>query len=214
MDDFHEVIVQLGLRRVVLVGQSAGGLFAIRYAAKYPIEKLVLLSSFYSASFDAECAPGCPSYPSPAIPSEAYDAFIGFAAADYLAFRTTFTNNALNEPCDTQEARAQSVAEGYPTQDIFLNNWAPAGGWPRDSVLGDLASVAVPTLIVYGGIDIVVPINNSFFLRDNIANSQLVEMSGLGHFGNVTNFKKFNCILKRFVKHDEDNRCRVCKNLE
>ena len=214
VDDFHFVINQLGLKNVVLVGQSIGGTMAMRYVVKYPgeIKKLITLGSFPVAVSSTECSPDCPKFPLPPIPDFAFPGFVDLIASDFLAFRTFFIGNAFTEECQDQlvNAKNQAITEGFAPQDIILNSYVVNDGWVLEDISDLIGNINIPTLVTYGGIDQVVPINNSFFLRENIPNSVLFEFPNKGHFPNVTDYKKFNCVVQRFVLKDGISSCNLC----
>lgn len=208
VDDFHEVIKQLGLKNVILVGQSIGSTMAMKYVVKYPneIDKLIVFGGFSRAVSDL-------SYPAPPVPADQYEGFVNFIATDFLGFRTTFISNAFNESCQLQliDAKAQAIQEGWAPQEIILEGYANQNGWFLEDITDILSQINVKTLVAYGGIDATVPINNSFFLRQTIPESTLIELPNIGHFGNVSNYKKFNRMVKRFVLCNNNKPCHVCR---
>jgi pimeloyl-ACP methyl ester carboxylesterase len=206
VDDFHEVIKQLGLKNVILVGQSIGSTMAMKYVVKYPgeIDKLIVFGGFPRAVSDL-------TYPAPPVPADQYDAFVNFIATDFLGFRTMFIGNAFDEICQPElaNAKAQAIQEGWAPQEIILSGYA--NGWFLEDITDIVSQINVKTLVAYGGIDDVVPINNAFFLRQTIPGSTLVELPNVGHFGNVSNYKRFNRMVKRFILCKDNHPCHVCK---
>jgi pimeloyl-ACP methyl ester carboxylesterase len=213
-DDFHEVISQLGLTNVIMVGSSIGGTIAMDYVVRYPgeISKLALIGSFPVASGPDFCAPGCPTYPSPPVPLAALPGFIGFIASDFLGFKTFFIDNAFNEACQSQlnNLKAAFIQDGFAPQNIILTGYTPPLGWFTENITSIVSQITIPTLVAYGGIDAVVPINNSFFLRQTIPNSVLVEFFDKGHMPQATDFKRFNCVLRNFALGLLPTDCQVC----
>jgi pimeloyl-ACP methyl ester carboxylesterase len=207
--DLNAILNALGIVNPVIVGSSLGGAVALDFAITFPqvASKLAVVGAFPVDAASLDCAPGCPRFPQPPFDILAVPFIKAFAAADYPAFKETFTNGVYNEACQSLlvNAKAAAIQDGFPPLGIFL------AGFPDPvDLTSTVSQISIPTLVMYGGIDAVVPISNSFFLRQQIANSVLVEFFDHGHFPQVTDFQRFNCVLRSFVLGILPTDCQVC----
>lgn len=69
----------------------------------------------------------------------------------------------------------------------------------RDDVEPLLPEIAVPTLIIWGERDRLVPLSDGWKFRDGIADSSLVVLRGAGHNAMVDRPRDFNRIVSRFL---------------
>ena len=63
-----------------------------------------------------------------------------------------------------------------------------------------LAKISVPTLILVGDNDKLIPMENIQLLKDKIPNAELAVLPKAGHMSNVENPEEFNSQLLRFMK--------------
>jgi pimeloyl-ACP methyl ester carboxylesterase len=70
-------------------------------------------------------------------------------------------------------------------------------------MLSRLPLIAVPTLVVQGRYDTVIPQKTAHLLRDGIAGCRYAEIDGAGHFPALTRPDEFNSVLTAFLsQHD------------
>jgi pimeloyl-ACP methyl ester carboxylesterase len=165
VDDVIRVADAHALTNCVLAGESLGGFVALNAVLRAPTRfaGLVLVD-----------AP-----PEVTAPSTAR--LVAGARADYRATVAMFARMCLGEP-DTEHLLPW--AEG-----LFLRT--PPGVAVRlfEACYGaalDLAAVAVPTVVVHGTADQVVPIAAGRALAAAIPGARLVELHGAGHAPTVT----------------------------
>ncbi|MFR9787109.1 alpha/beta fold hydrolase [Streptomyces sp. MB22_4] len=78
-----------------------------------------------------------------------------------------------------------------------LPHGAPLPIWVDPARLRD---IAVPTLLVHGRDDRVVPFENSLFLLANIPDSRLVLLNRCGHWAMIEHAEEFNRLVIDFVR--------------
>ena len=182
-DDIRAVVDGLQLDNFTLVGHSTGGAIAIRYMSRYNgfgVSKLVLVDAAAPIGFTSETA-------------------------------NTFLKEALND----RPKMMQNVTDGFffqyitkPFSDWFFQLGLQAAGWStaaivvmlRDEKLyNDLPKILVPTLIIHGIHDKVIPFAQAQEMNQKIKNSQLVPFHYSGHGPFWEERDKFNQVLKKFI---------------
>lgn len=184
-DDIHTVVGALQLDNFTLVGHSTGGAIAIRYIARYNgygVSKLVLIDAAAPIGFTKETA-----------------------------------NKLLTETLNDRPKMMRGVTDTFffqyitgPFSDWFFQLGLQAAGWStaaiiislRDEKLDtDLPKIAVPTLIIHGIHDKVIPFAQAQELNQKIRNSQLVPFQYSGHGPFWEERDKFNQLLIQFIPH-------------
>lgn len=182
-DDIWTVISTLRLNNVILVGHSTGGSIAIRYMSRhngYGVSKLVLIDAAAPTGFTKEKA-----------------------------------NELLKESLNDRPKMMQGVIDTFFFQyitksfsDWFLQMGLQAASWStaaiiktlRDEMLhADLPKINVPTLIVHGIHDKVIPFTQAHVLNQKIRNSQLVPFQYSGHGLFWEERDKFNQLITQFI---------------
>jgi non-heme chloroperoxidase len=183
-DDIRSVVDVLQLKNFTLVGHSTGGAIAIRYTARhngYGVSKLVLIDA---------AAP------------------VGFTNKENA-------NQLLNETLNDRPKMMRELTDTFffqyitsPFSDWFFQLGLQAAGWSTaaivvmlrdENVYADLPKISVPTLIVHGIHDKVIPFAQAQEVNQKIRNSQFVpfQYSGHGTFWEERN--KFNQLLRQFI---------------
>jgi non-heme chloroperoxidase len=158
-DDLNAIIEQLELKDVTLVGFSMGGGEVVRYFSRYNgknVSKAVLISSIIPYLLKTEDNPdGRPKEKGEATAAKINDDRIGFIDGfGKTFFGLTLNNKALSTPlleyyrmlCSFASPRATlECAKSLSTTDF------------RD----ELSTINVPTLIIHGSADEIVPIEIS-----------------------------------------------------
>jgi non-heme chloroperoxidase len=158
-DDLAQLIEQLDLRQVVLVGHSTGGGEVTRYLGRHGsarVAKVVLLGAITPLMLKTEANPN-------GTPIEAFDAIRGGVSGD----RSQFYRD-LSEPFYGANRPGAQVSQGI--RDAFWL-WSMQVGlkgaydcikaFSETDLTQDLQRIDVPTLIVHGDDDQIVPIDAS-----------------------------------------------------
>jgi len=165
----------LGLDRVTLVGHSYGGTLATRAAIEYPdrVEALVLVAP---AVYSSDSMPGW-LLQTPQLQR------VGPLLARSLATSESFFRMCYADPDEwtAEKAAATTVHTGVAGWDSAL--WAYLQAWnDADTVWVDLlSSITVPTLVIAGAVDAVIPVEDSRRVAEQIPCAAYTELASIGH---------------------------------
>jgi len=164
---------ELNIPKVVLVGNSMGGKFAWQFAARYPnqVAKLVLISP------DGYGSPGIEYGKKPDVPAIA-DLYRYFFSKAFLAMNLepayanpkTLSDALVNRYYDLMLAPGVRGAILARMQQTVLQDPVPS-----------LASIQVPTLLIWGEKDAFIPISNSNDYLKVMPNAKRVSLPNIGH---------------------------------
>lgn len=182
-DDIRTVVDALQLNNFTLAGHSTGGAIAIRYMSRfngYGVSKLVLIDAAAPIGFTKETA-----------------------------------NQLLNETLNDRPKMMRGVTDTFffqyitgPFSDWFFQLGLQAAGWSTAAVIillrdekldADLQKIFVPTLIIHGIHDKVIPFAQAQELHQKIRNSQLAPFQYSGHGPFWEERDKFNRLLIQFT---------------
>ncbi len=196
--DLNTLLTTLHLSDVILVGFSMGTGEVTRYIGTYgtgSISKTVLAGPIPPFLLQAADNPG-------GVPQSVFDGFKDAIGADRPAFLTGFFDNFYN----TKDLLGTRVSEDKIRSDFIVASQASAIGtllcvdsWLTD-FRGDLPKFDVPTLVIQGDADQILPIDvTSRHLPGLIANSEFVEIAGGPHNIAWTHAEEFNAALMAFL---------------
>ncbi len=164
---------ELKILKVVLVGNSMGGKFAWQFAARYPnqVSKLVLISP------DGYASPGIEYGKKSEVPAIA-ELYRYFFSKDFLAMNLepayanpgTLNDALVNRYYDLMLAPGVRGAILARMQQTVLQDPVPS-----------LASIQVPTLLIWGEKDAFIPISNSNDYLKVMPNAKRVSLPNIGH---------------------------------
>lgn len=198
--DLHQLLEQLELQNVTLVGFSMGGGEVARYISTYGadrIQKAVFAGAVPPYLYKSE------DHPEGALDDATIEAFKSGVINDRLAFLDEFTKGFF-----AAGDRTDLVSEPFR-----LYNWDIAAGASPKGTLDcitafsktdfrkDLEKFNIPTLIIHGDSDATVPYEYSGKLtHEAIPNSKVSLIKGGPHGLNATHAKEFNEALLLFLK--------------
>lgn len=192
-DDVRCVIDALKLYDFTLAGHSTGGAIAIRYMARhkgYGVSKLALF---------AAAAPSLikrPDFPY-GLEKEAVTNIIQGTYNDrpkmLRDFGDIFFFKYITEPLSDWLFQLGLQAAGWATAAI-------ANTWLREVLFYDLETINVPTLILHGIHDKVVPFSLAEVQKHSIKNSKLVPFKFSGHGSFYDEKDRFNEELVKFIE--------------
>ena len=183
-DDLLMVIQALRLQNITLVGHSMAGAISIRYMARhngYGVSKLVLVDAAAPTGFTKETA----------------DRLFTQARND--------RPNMLKGVGDTFFFQYTST----PFSEWFFKLGLAAASWSTlktiislrdENVTADLERISVPTLIIHGIHDQVIPFSQSRILNQSIRNSHVIPFQYSGHGPVWEERNKFNKELIAFIE--------------
>jgi len=197
-DDLAGLIEDLGLANVTLVGFSMGGGEVARYVAKYGEDKL------HSVVFAAAVPPylmKTPDNPDGPLTEQKAKEMEAGLRADREAFFDQFTRDffsANGELKVSEEERQDAIALCLQSDQTAALGCMQAFG--TTDFRADLAKVTVPTLVIHGDADGIVPLEGSGQrTHAAIPGSTLVVVPGAPHGFNVSHAERFNAELLAFL---------------
>ncbi|HAQ39948.1 MAG TPA: alpha/beta hydrolase [Clostridiales bacterium] len=192
-DDVRVVVEVLKLQNFTLAGHSTGGAIAIRYMARhngYGVSKLALF---------AAAAPSLikrPNFPY-GLERETVLNIINGTYNDrpkmLRDFGETFFFQYISEPFSDWFLQLGLQAAGWSTAAI-------ANTWLNEQLFYDLGAISVPTLIIHGIHDKVVPFELGEVQNQAIKNSELLPFQYSGHGAFYDERDKFNEKLMNFIE--------------
>jgi len=198
--DLNRLLEELDLTEVTLVGFSMGGGEVARYVSRYGTERVA------RAVFAAAVPPYL--YKSPANPDGAIDdaTLTGFhdgIRADRVAFVDQFVTNffavrgrtdLVSEPLRLDNVRIAAAASPKGTLDCTT-------AFSTTDFRDDLKAFTIPTLIIHGDSDAIVPFEVSGRrTAEAIPDSTVVLVPDAPHGLNVTHARTFNSELLAFLR--------------
>jgi non-heme chloroperoxidase len=197
--DLHKLMIKLDLHDAVLVGFSMGGGEVARYVGKYGTERIgaaVFMSAIPPFLLKTDGNPA-------GVEKSVFDGIKKAIAADRPAFLTKFLWDFYN----------MDVLGGKMISDeVFRLSWNIASGasprgtldcvsaWLED-FREDLKRVNIPTLVVHGNADRILPIDaTGKRTHEAIKGSRLVIVEGGPHGLNWTHAEEVNRALVDFLE--------------
>ncbi len=203
--DLHALLTELDLRDVTLVGFSMGGGEVVRYLATHGAERVR----------SAVLAAAVPPYlyksddnPDGGLDDATIEAFQAGVLGDRIAFLDGFTADFFNPGGKgLLDSRSGSVSEPQRQYARHIAEFASPKGtldcitaFGRTDFRGDVATVTVPTLVIHGDSDVIVPFEVSGKRsHELIAGSELVVIEGGPHGINASHAEQFNAALLAFL---------------
>ncbi|RPJ95291.1 alpha/beta hydrolase [Rummeliibacillus sp. TYF005] len=201
-NDLNKLLVHLDLQDVTLVGFSMGGGEVARYIGTYGTERIakaVLAGAVPPYLYKSE------DNPDGGFDDEVINGLQEGVKTDRLAFLETFTTNFF-----ASGDRTDLVSEEFRLHNRDIAAFASPKGtldciaaFSKTDFRDDLDKFDVPTLIIHGDSDAIVPLEFSGQkAHERIPNSQLVVIKGGPHGLNATHAEQFNTALVQFLKTD------------
>jgi len=198
-DDLHNVITSLELSDVTLVGFSMGGGEVARYASKHGTDNLH--SVVFAAAVPPFLKKGDDNEDGP-LTDDAAREFRESLESDRDAFFDGFTTDFFSAGDDlkvSDEQREEALALCKKSDEEAALGCMEA--WATTDFRDDLTKVDVPTLVIHGDSDGIVPFEGSGKrTHEAIEGSELVVLEGAPHGCNVSHAKEFNQALLDFLE--------------
>lgn len=196
--DLHTLLEHLDLHDASLVGFSMGGGEVARYIGIYGtdrIAKAVLASAVPPFLYKSS------ENPDGALDDDAIASFLASVSADRIAFLDEFSTNFFTAGSDLKVSEAQrayardiaAFASPKGTADCIT-------AFARTDFRDDVAKITIPTLVIHGDSDAIVPFSASGKRsHDAIPGSELVLIKGGPHGINASHAQQFNDALLAFL---------------
>ena len=192
-DDVRCVVEALKLRDFTLAGHSTGGAIAIRYMARhkgYGVSKLALFDAAAPSLIKRKNFPY-------GLEREEVDQIIKGTYTDrpkmLRDFGDIFFFQNITQPFSDWFFQLGLQAAGWATGAI-------AKMWIDEVLFSDLETIKVPTLIIHGIHDKIVPFELGEVQNKSIENSKLIPFKYSGHASFYDQKDKFNEELMKFIE--------------
>ncbi|QKQ74803.1 alpha/beta fold hydrolase [Nostoc sp. TCL240-02] len=198
-DDLAMLIETLDLNDVVLVGHSTGGGEVTRYIGRHGtnrVAKVVLVGAVPPLMLKTEANPG-------GLPIEVFNSIRTGVANDRSQFYEDLSESfyGANRP-GTQVSQGLRQQFWLQSMQVGLKGALDCiKAFSETDFTDDLKKFDVPTLIVHGDDDQIVPIANSALLSSQIVKGATLKVyPGAGHGLYSTHREQFNTDLLAFLK--------------
>lgn len=198
-EDLSSLIEQLGLTDVVLVGHSTGGGEVARYLGTYGstfVSKAVLIGAVPPVMLKSETNPD-------GLPIEVFDGIRAGVEKDRSQFYRDLTTPFFNYNRPT-ERPSEGMRESFWLQGMqggIKGQYDCIKQFSEVDFTEDLMKIDVPTLIMHGDDDQIVPLADSAVLSAQIVKgAQLRIYPGFGHGMTITQADTINEDLLRFIQ--------------
>lgn len=177
-DDAIHVLDSYGIKKAHIVGMSMGGMLTQMIALRHP-DRVSAITLMMTSNF----APHLPE-----MEAKVLDFFTENAAVD-LSDKQAFVQFTVGKwkvlagpkyPFD-EERITKLAKEEWEHSDrvVSLNNHALIAG--GESYLGKTAEISVPTQVIHGTDDPIIPYEHGAHLADVIPGASLTTLEGVGH---------------------------------
>ena len=190
----------LGLEKAAVIGNSMGGVNAIRLAVEHPerVSHLITMGAVATRGpklFGAGDGPSeglkylVAAYQDPS--AEAMRRLV-----EIMCFDNRFANEEL--------CRARSEAASAQPEHLknFLAGLPKGSPVPQMASLEQMMGIKAPTLLIHGRDDRVVHYEHSLMMVAHIPNSRLILINRCGHWAMIEHAQEFNRLVIDFVKNN------------
>jgi non-heme chloroperoxidase len=173
--DVAAVVDQLDLRYAIHVGHSTGGGEAARYAARYGrdrVANLVLIGAVPPLMLKTEGNPG-------GVPLELFDNLRAQLAANRSKFYLDFASGPFYGYNRPGAEASQAVIWNWWRQGMMGNAKAQYDcikAFSETDFTEDLKNISVPTLVLHGGDDQIVPVADSALLSAKLLKHSILKV--------------------------------------
>jgi 3-oxoadipate enol-lactonase len=187
-EDTAQLIEQLQLGKVHIIGLSMGGFVAMRLAARRPdlVRSAILMET------SAQEEPNVFKYNM----LVGVVRLFGIKSVTSRVMKIMFGQKFLNDPARKEEKRywANQLNQNKKTIIRAVN-----GVIQRKGIEEELANIQCPTLIIVGTQDVATEPDKSEFIHAHIPNSQLVYIDGGGHTSSIEEPEQCNAAITSFL---------------
>jgi non-heme chloroperoxidase len=196
--DLSALVSALDLQDAVLVGFSMGTGEVARYLSRYGshrVAKAVFLASLQPFMLKTDETPE-------GVPQEVFDDLLNAVKADRYAFFTTFFENFYNTDENLGKRISQEALRA--SWDLATNASAYASIWAQPTwysdFRADVEKIDVPTLIIHGTSDRIVPIEpTGRAFAKMLPSATYIEIEGAPHGMLWTHAEEINKALLDFL---------------
>ncbi len=196
----------LGLERASLVGLSLGGGVALGFTLRHPrrVERLVLVDSY---GLGSEAPWPLLTYLYVRVPGLA-QMFSRLSMRSRLLIKWSLKANAFGDPAAATDDLVDELVRSVPSDAgrafISFQKSEVSRGGLRSSFVDRLSEIEVPTLLVHGEVDKLVPVAWARRAHQRIKGSRLEILPGAGHWSIREQPARFNELLDSFLDEQVD----------
>jgi non-heme chloroperoxidase len=198
-DDFAELLEKLDLKNVTLVGHSMGGGEVTRYIGRHSnkrVKKAVIIGGIPPVMLKSDKNPG-------GLPKSVFDGIRAGLVADRSQFYKDVSSPfyGYNKPDAKPSQGVRDMFWLQGMQSSVVASYECVKAFSETDFTEDLKKIDVPTLIIHGDADQIVPIADSAYLSAKIVkNATLKVISGAPHGLCTTHANQINAELLAFLK--------------
>lgn len=198
-DDFAALLEQLDLKDATLVGHSMGGGEVTRYIGRHGnkrVKKAVLIGAIPPVMLKSDKNPG-------GLPMSVFDGIRAGLVADRSQFYKDVSAPfyGANKPDAKVSQGVRDVFWMQGMQSSAVATYECVKAFSETDFTEDLKKIDVPTLIIHGDADQIVPIDDSAYLSSKIVkNATLKVIPGAPHGLCTTHADQINAELLAFLK--------------
>jgi esterase len=188
--DLEELLQQLAIRRVTLLGNSTGGRVVQVFAGQHPelVERLIV----------EDVGPERPQDIADAFARRVQQEANGWASEDELVMQLVAANRRTPEPLLRTYAHF-GIKPGPNGRLIWKRDPNLVKGFVSTELWDYVRRITSPALYVIGGASQIVPAEAQARLKQMLPNCEIVTMPGLGHYPNEEDTPGFLAIVNRFL---------------
>lgn len=187
-DDVASLMLELDAAPGVVAGHSMGGYISFQLIRKHSKQVQSLILTNTRAEADSEEKKKSRLALMEKIRREGKDRFLDESAARLLS------------PQNAKKADLVRQVRGFMegcTEETLIATLKALAERPDNTEL--LKKIKVPTLIVAGDEDQIVPVESAIFMARTIPNAAISLIKGTGHLSNFENPKEFNNAIDKFL---------------
>jgi pimeloyl-ACP methyl ester carboxylesterase len=186
---------KLNIEKAILVGNSAGGTVSMQVALQHPerVQALILVDAAVYAGG------GAPSWVRPILNTPQMNHLGPLVARQLQAQGVEFIKTAWHDPSKI----TPDIFEGYQ-KPLQIENWDKAL-WQltvaskESGIVARLAEITMPTLVITGDDDRIVPTEQSLRLADELPNAELKVIAQSGHLPHEEKPVEFMLAVTEFL---------------
>jgi non-heme chloroperoxidase len=201
-DDLAELFVALDLKGATMIGHSTGGGEVVRYLGRHGssrVRKAVLVGAVPPLMLKTEANPG-------GLPAEVYNGLRAASFADRSQLYKDIASGPFYGFNRTGAKISQGMVDSFWMQGMMgahKNTYDCIKAFSETDFTEDLKKIDVPTLIIHGEDDQIVPIDASARSAARLVkNSQLLVYAGAPHGLPDTHKHQLNADLLKFIKSE------------
>jgi 3-oxoadipate enol-lactonase len=192
-EDYFDLVGQLGIEQAIWGGVSLGGMTSLRIAIKHPVAVLgLLLLNTNAASGTGKKVPSFDGLNAPLTLRFLWNTqFLKRQVLKAGLFgRTTLaTQPDLQRIWIDKMKQISSISMKHSIEAVLS----------ASSILEQLSSISVPTIVAGGSEDTALPMSASQEIQQRIRNSTLVEIERCGHSSSIEQPKRVNELLEQLL---------------